>query len=207
VQGILAFVAVLTFALALALWRKQSGVYANPLSIAGLATLFQDEDIIRDFRRINAYAPNTNDLCAALHGNRYRIGDYNDADQNPVYGIMKTIASQPVESSHHRRSSITSRKYASVAVDAIDEKPAPSERRKRKKKPISSVGTHPATIIVFILFVSGLLALVIYYKQVGANTGFERFMASESFGASFLFTAFGVTLKMYWTCLDDGMGP
>ena len=31
-------------------------------------------------------------------------------------------------------------------------------------------------------------------------------MASESFGASFLFTAFGVILKMHWTFLDDGMG-
>jgi hypothetical protein len=207
VQGILVFVAVLTFALGLALWRKQSGVYANPLSIAGLATLFQDENTVQDFRRLNAYARNTKDLSAALHGIRYRVGEYTDAHGYPAHGIMRASASQPVVSSHHCKLSISGRKYASVAVDAIDEKPAPSERRKGKKIPISSIGGHPATIIVFILFASGLLCLVIYYKQVGANTGFERFMASESFGASFLFTAFGVILKMYWTFLDDGIGP
>ena len=48
------------------------------------------------------------------------------------------------------------------------------------------------------------MALIIYYNRLGSQTGFERFMDSNSFGTSFLFTAVGVIIKLYWTLLDDG---
>ena len=40
-QGILVFVSIMAVALGIAIKRMKSGVYANPVSIAGLATLFQ----------------------------------------------------------------------------------------------------------------------------------------------------------------------
>ena len=42
IQGILAFMVVLTLALIIAISRRKSGVYANPLSIASVATLLQN---------------------------------------------------------------------------------------------------------------------------------------------------------------------
>lgn len=52
-QGILTFIAILTLALAAAIKRGKSGLYANPLSIAGLATLFQNDHAVESFRRLN----------------------------------------------------------------------------------------------------------------------------------------------------------
>ena len=199
VQGILSFVAVMTFALAIAIMRRKSGVCANPLSIAGLATLFQDQRLIEDFRRLSPYSASSKDIGAALRGHRYRIGTYNETDGSLSYGmtIMPTDAMQV--DADRRTFSLDGKKYASVAVNAVDEHPAPTRR-----KPSSSPWVHPATVMIFALFVCGLEALVIYYNRVGANTPFERFMDSETFGVSFLFTLIGVILKMYWSLLDDG---
>lgn len=198
VQGILAFVAVITFALAIAIMQRKSGVYANPLSIVGIATLFQDQRLIEDFRRLNAYAPSSKALHLALHGNRYRIGTYSEVVSNNSYGMVLLHGNaSPVES--HRTSSLGGKKYASVAVDAVEDHTTP-----KRRKPNSSHWLHPATVVAFALFVVGLEALVIYYNRVGTDTGFERFMDSDAFGVSFLFTAIGVILKMYWTLIDDG---
>lgn len=198
VQGILAFVAVMTFALAIAILQRKSGVYANPLSIAGIATVFQDQRLIEDFRRLNADASSSKDIRLALQGNRYGIGTYSEGVDNDSYGITIIHGNaEPVESL--RTSSLGGKNYALVAVNATEDHTSPCKRR-----PSSSPWLHPATIIAFALFISGLEALIIYYNRVGADTGFERFMDSEAFGVSFLFTAIGVIVKMYWNLIDDG---
>ena len=202
VQGILAFVAVITFFLAIAIARRKSGVFANPLSIAGLATLFQDQDVVEDFRRIVVYSPNSNDIKAALRGQRYRIGAYSQGNGSPEYGITTVHNNaEPADPSH--RASFRGKKYTSVAVNAVEERPDPLKR----KKQLSRLGTHPAVLLIFGLFVCATLTLIVYYNRVHTFTGFERFMDSESFGTSFLFTAIGVIIKMYWTLLDDGTSP
>ena len=197
VQGILAFIAVLTFALAIAILQRKSGVFANPLSIAGIATLFQDQRLVEDFRRINPYA-NSKEIRNSLRGNRYRLGTYSSFDENSYYG-MTLVHSNPLPGDDDRRTSFGGKKYASVAVNPVDEFPAQHE-----KKPSSRPWVHPVTVLSFALFVLGLMILIIYYYFVGTDSGFERFMSSDAFGVSFLFTAIGVILKMYWTLLDDG---
>ena len=202
IQGILAFVAVLTLGIAIAIARKRSGVYANPLSIAGLATLFQDQRAIDDFRRINGYySPEAKDIGNALNAHRYRIGSYTDYNGNPCYGLHSVSGgAQPAEK---RRSSslFGGKKYASVAVQPVEEG---YQRPSTRKLPLTSWSTHTAVVIFYSFIVAGLLALVVYYKLTHGETPFERFMESESFGVNFLFTAVGVVLKMYWTLLDDG---
>ena len=197
VQGILAFIAVLTFALAIAILQRKSGVFANPLSIAGIATLFQDQRLVEDFRRINPYA-NSKEIRNSLRGNRYRLGTYSSFDENSYYG-MTLVHSNPLPGDDDRRTSFGGKKYASVAVNPVDEFPAQHE-----KKPSSRPWVHPVTVLSFALFVLGLMILIIYYYFVGTDSGFERFMSSDAFGVSFLFTAIGVILKMYWSLLDDG---
>ena len=198
VQGILAFVAVLTFALAIAILQRKSGVYANPLSIAGHATLFQDQRLIEDFRRLNPFG-SLKEIRNSLRGNRYRLGTYSEVDGSISYGMTLIHGNaMPVEEDYCT-SSLRGKKYASVAVHPVEEYSTSVH-----KKPSSSPWLHPATVIAFALFVLGLEALIIYYNRVGGDTGFERFMDSEAFGVSFLFTAVGVIIKMYWNLLDDG---
>ena len=200
VEGCLTFIVILTVALAIVIARRRSGVYANPLSIAGLATLFQDRRVIDDFRRIQSFNPSSKELRDALRGNRYRIGEHIDMCGRPLYGIT-TVQNdtQPIETSY--QTSFGGKKYASVAVNPVDESPA---RRPREEKPVANFGTHAAVVTVFGLCVCGLLILVVYYNRVGASTPFERFMNSGSFGTNFLFTAVGVAIKLYWAFLDDG---
>ena len=57
------------------------------------------------------------------------------------------------------------------------------------------------------IFICGLMTLIIYYNRVGTQSAFEQFMDSESFGTSFLFTAVGVVINLYWTLLDEGESP
>ena len=200
VQGILAFIAVLTFALAIALLQRKSGVFANPLSIAGIATHFQDPRLVEDFRRINPYAK-SKEIRNSLRGNHYRLGMYSSFDGNSYYSIT-LVHSNPLPGDDDRRTSFGGKKYASVAVNPIDKFPAQHE-----KKPSSRPWIHPAAVISFALFVLGLMVLIIFYYFVGTDSGFERFISSDAFGVSFLFTAIGVILKMYWSLLDDGKTP
>ena len=202
IQGILAFVAVLTLGIAVAIARKRTGVYANPLSIAGLATLFQDQRVIEDFRRMNGYyPPEAKDIGSALQGNRYRIGSYTDFNGNPRYGLHGVFGGAPPAEKRRSSSMFGTKKYASVAVQAVEEN---YQRPSKRKLPLTSWSTHTAVVILYSLIVAGLLVLVVYYKLTHGDTPFERFMDSESFGVNFLFTAVGVVLKMYWTMLDDG---
>lgn len=197
-QGMLAFIAVLTLALAIAMLRGRSGIYANPLSIAGLSTLFQNSHTVESFRRLNPYYTSSKMIRAALQGYRYRVDSYLDDDEVNLYGIV--ICQQPdVVQMNSQTTFHKGKKYATVAVNAVEEHVRPERQRT-----ISSFFVHPAAILTFALFIVGLESLVIYYHKTGGDTGFERFMDSQSFGVGFLFTAVGVMVKMYWCLLDDG---
>lgn len=198
-QGILAFIAVLTIALAAAIKRGKSGLYANPLSIAGLATLFQNDHVVESFRRLNPYCPSSKTIRASLQGHRFRMTSYVDNNGSSSYGLVMCYEDPATVQTNYQTSFLGGKKYASVAVDAVDE-----HIPLRRQRTVSDFFIHPGAIVAFALFVAGLQALIIYYNNTGDDTAFERFMDSQSFGVGFLFTALGVMLKLYWCLLDDG---
>ncbi len=198
-EGMLAFIAVLTLALAISIKRGKSGVYANPLSIAALATLFQNPHVIESFRQLNPYCTSSRMIRASLQGHRYRLTSYVSDDGTGAYGLVMCYQDPAMIQTNYRTAFLGGKRYASVAVNAVDER-TPLKRQRT----ISDFFIHPAAIITFALLVVALEVLVIYYSKNGGDTGFERFMDSQSFGVGFLFTAVGVLLKMYWTLLDDG---
>lgn len=55
VQGILVIIAALILALIITTARKRSDVYSNPLSIASVAVLFQDQELIDEVRQLDPY--------------------------------------------------------------------------------------------------------------------------------------------------------
>jgi len=198
-QLLLIFLTVLTFVLAITIFRRRNDVYSDPLSIAGLAALFQQKCLTESFRRMKPYNSSLKDIQIALEGNYYIIGKYGMADGADSYGL--TIVHEnvfPVEC-EHRTSSLDGKKYTSVAVDCVEGHPFSAKRKACSSKWLKSV-----LLVLFALFVLGLEVLVIYYNRVGGDTGFERFMDSNTFGVSFLFTAVGVSIKLCWTLLDEG---
>ncbi|KAG8532311.1 uncharacterized protein KY384_003952 [Bacidia gigantensis] len=203
VQGVLAFMAILTLGLIIGLARARSGIYTNPLSIAALTSLFQDQRAIEDFRRIRAYYPPTpKELCEALRSKSYRIGPYYDLDGNERYGLHSTDDSAPNDPT----SSFLphSKHHTSVSIHKVDDD---FQRPTKRRRQLIHIWTHSATVGIFSAFVIGLLALMIYYNRFPNPSSFEHFMESGSFGVNFLFTAVAVILKMYWTLLDDGSSP
>lgn len=201
-QGILAFIAVLTIALAAAIKRGKSGLYANPLSIAGLATLFQNDHVVESFRRLNPYCSSSKMIQASLKSHRFLMTSYVDNDGSSSYGLVMCYEDPATVQTNYQTAFRGERKYAYVAVDAVD---AVNEHVPlRRQRTVSDFFIHPGVIVAFALFVAGLQALIIYYNNTADDTAFERFMDSQSFGVGFLFTALGVMLKSYWCLLDDG---
>ena len=198
-QGILSFMALLILALAWSLHRGKTGLRANAQSIAGLAALFQNQQVVEDFRRLNPHYTTSKVINSALRDNRYRIGAFFDEDGASAYGLVKCNHDLALMDPNYRTAFRKGKKYATVNVTATED-----QERPKKHRTFSSYFTHKATIVVFAAFIAGLEALVIYYNQTGGDTGFERWMDSQSFGVAFLFTALGVLIKLFWTHLDDG---
>lgn len=198
-QGILSFMALLTLALAWSLHRGKTGLRANAQSIAGLAALFQNKQVVEDFRRLNPHYTTSKMISSALRDNRYRIAAFFDEDGASAYGLVKCNHDSALMDPNYRTAFLRGKKYASVNVTATED-----QERPKKHRTFSSYFTHKATIVIFGAFIAGLEALVIYYNQTGRDTGFERWMDSQSFGVAFLFTALGVLIKLFWTHLDDG---
>lgn len=203
VQGILSLVAVLTICIAITNSRRKSGVYANPLSIAGIATLFQNPTLIDEFRQLDSDGFDSKTLEARLQGNRYRLDHFQHRDGSTDYGIVRYMeasfyADGTDHNSQYSRTILPNkyRKYTTVSVTHVEAEPP------QTRKPKPDYFLHHATVIAFAAFVAGLLTLVIYYNQTGGDTGFERFMDSQEFGVTFMFAAVGVMIKMYWGVVD-----
>ena len=195
-QGILSIIAILTLVLAIDT-RKKSGVYANPLSIAGLATLFQNPQVVDSFRQLNPYL-SSKMIRSALQGQRYRIGFYKNDDGTQSYGFVRCHQDSGRVQTEFQTLFRRKKKYAAVAAGVDD------NSRPKPERTFSRYLVHPASIVAFAFLIVGLEILIIYFDHTGGDTGFEKFMDSQSFGVTFLFTAIGVMLKMYWTFLDDG---
>lgn len=51
---------------------------------------------------------------------------------------------------------------------------------------------------LFLLFLSGLIILIVYYHNVNKSSSFEDFMDGETFGVKFLFTLLGTVITSFW---------
>jgi hypothetical protein len=101
VEGILSFIAALVLLLIFN-FSRHSGVYAEPLSIAGLATLFRNTATLDDFRAIDCQASNSA-LKSALTGKRYKLLMSTGADQVPSYGIVPISRKTSFDPKRHGR--------------------------------------------------------------------------------------------------------
>lgn len=201
VQSILALIAVLTISLAIAMARKKSGVYSNPLSIASVAALLQNKDVVEEFRRLNPHITDKRTLMAALGCQSYKIGVYETEEGGSSYGLLIWKQNPDSIAKDGRTQNQGGKKYTSITVKDVDETSPP---RSKPRATSTSLLTHQASVMIYGILVAGLLALVIYYNQTGGDTPFERFMDSQSLGVTFLFTAVGVGIEMYWALLDGG---
>ncbi|KAH8880275.1 hypothetical protein GQ53DRAFT_670227 [Thozetella sp. PMI_491] len=173
----------------------QSGVAANPWSIAGVATLSTNSEI----RAILSSVQLGEDgrvkrarLMDALGGHIFRLGyfrsEYGDVD----YGIKIQHDAERSE----------------TAIKTLDEKGAGMVRphsNGHANIPIPFITLSVVGRLAFLLFISGLLVVILYYNETFDETGFEHFMDSQSFGVKFLFTMVGVGVTFFWSSFFASM--
>jgi hypothetical protein len=52
--------------------------------------------------------------------------------------------------------------------------------------------------ITFLVPLTGIIVLILYYNKTGGDTDFERFMSTQNFGVHSLFTLAGVGISFFW---------
>jgi len=189
VQALLCMMALVTIILVILMHPYSTGVFAEPFSIAGLATLFHNQEIFDDIRQVRGHSKKQ--LRMHLAKGKYKLAFYTDHDGSMKYGIVPQHVSTG--------SPITTPKIElTYAQEAI----APAiQKNLQFNRP------HLTGAIGFICFLLGLLAVILYYKLRNNGDGFERFMDSQVFGVKFLFTLIGVLIKLYWSSIFKGTGP
>lgn len=207
-QGILAFVAVLLVLLIVFNFKRNSGVFSEPLSIAGLASLLYKSPVLKDFREIDSLVKNK-ELKSILSGRRYALSEFTSTDQRPCYGLVNVntdvetgFAAKATRSGNKGRYTLVVGSKSNVEV-AGEEASVHSSRSRSAK--FWWVVTEKLYYIAAFILLGGLLALISYYHWTSADTAFERFMNSQGFGVRFMMTGLGVAVKLFWSGIDQDL--
>ncbi|KAF2261894.1 hypothetical protein CC78DRAFT_607034 [Lojkania enalia] len=176
IQAILALIALLTIVLALLL-RRNMHLVSDPRSIAGLAAIFSNSDIRRDFIEIRGLATRKN-IDESLKGCMYKLCF------NPGYDGLPTVELEKV--SNGQRVLVPNRDISHVYTPV------------GFNKPLGLFPTHRLSASLLFILLCGLITLIIVYRFTGGDNGFERFMDSQGFGIRFFFTSISVLIGLYW---------
>ena len=188
IEGALAVMVIFEIILILYLWRKKTGVSADPRCIAGLATVFSDPDVQREFSEIYG-AEDQSRLYHVLEGRSYKFEASTDVD-----GYTKKVAiiGAVSGSSYIPQSSEEKHEYTTVSAIDLDQR-------------LNMRHAHRVSSVVFAILIAGLLAVILTYRYTGGDTGFEHFMSGQGFGVRFIFTLSAVIVGWFWARLFRGM--
>lgn len=188
IEGALAVMVIFQIILIAYLWKKKTGVSADPRCIAGLATVFSDPDVQREFSEIYG-AEDQNHLYHVLKGRNYKFETSADTDgytrKVAIIGAVSSPGSIP-------QSSEEKHQYTTVSAVELDQR-------------LNMRHAHRISAMLFAILIVGLLAVIITYKHTGGDTGFERFMSGQGFGVKFVFTLAAVIVGWFWARLFRGM--
>jgi hypothetical protein len=204
-EGILAFITVLIFLIILFGHRRKSGVYSEPLSIAGLATLFYKSPLLRVFQEIDSKASNS-ELKNILVGKRYCISAFKSSDQTPCYGIYPATANSEARFTSRLPAEKKGEYSPGDTVECPEYNfviPQKNEIAEEKSGAWASI-KEKLLYAGLVLILAGLLTIVIYYHWTSGNTGFERFMDSQGFGVRFMMSTLGIIVGQFWSYIDQG---
>ncbi|KAK3938248.1 hypothetical protein QBC46DRAFT_265837 [Diplogelasinospora grovesii] len=192
--ALLGFMAV-TLVFILVVLRKgwQSGVATNPWTIAGVASLSTNPDVRALFTSLptgrERRIPDSQ-LLKALEGRTFKLGYFFNQHGVPEYGI--TIHNQDQAAMHLQKSDAGSSIYA--------EELAENAYKKRKAEHhLPFLMLTYKWRLAFLLLLTGVMVVVLYYNNTGGDTPFERFMDTQSFGVRALFTLVGIGITFFWS--------
>ncbi|KAK3985152.1 hypothetical protein QBC44DRAFT_405464 [Cladorrhinum sp. PSN332] len=213
---LLAFMVVIMVLILLALHNWRTGVVVNPWTIAGVASLSSNPELRDAFTSLptgwQGQKINHKRLLEAFEDKAFKLGYYfsNRNNGKPEYGVMVTRTEEidrdaPVAqrddtdgegstisaAESTRSSSLKSARETNKHQDAGKKK---VERHRLPFLMLSYTGR-----IAFLLPLTGVLIIILYWNFTGGDTPFNNFMMAQSFGVRALFTLIGVGISFFWS--------
>jgi len=198
--GLLGFMAVLVLLILLVLRRWKTGVAAYPWSIAVVTSLASNPEMRAVFSSLptgQGERITHAQLVAALDGKMFKLGYFFNR-----YGVSEYGLTVQDERSALLRVDSESSASLKSARDAL----ARGDGRKVERHLPFLMLSYTARI-AFLVPVTGILALILYYNNTGGDTAFERFMSTQNFGVRALFTLVGIGICFFWGCFFTSEFP
>ncbi|CZR58679.1 uncharacterized protein PAC_08571 [Phialocephala subalpina] len=208
IQAILALVAFLLLLLIILSVRRTSGVYSEPLSIAGLGVLLCKSPLLNWLSSIDSMI-SSKELGYVLERKKFKHSWFTARDETLCYGIIPLD-----EGSEEGFAPFGKRpRYSAVSTSDSDLSVHGPPTMPQRREDILKTSTWILIIkekslpIAAFLICGGLLAMISYYHWSGANaegesSGFETFMDSRDFGVRFMMAVVGVAIKLLWSRID-----
>ncbi|KAF6788432.1 hypothetical protein CSOJ01_15027 [Colletotrichum sojae] len=184
--ALLALIIVLLLVLLYFLRNFETGLHANPWSIAGISSLARNAGIRSHHLDFKAGR-------AAMAEKRYGFGFFQNGQGREEYGIV-----------HHDDDSrgLHDGAAASGALPAADDELTGEHQRAPRpklRKPVPFIALTYWWRFLFIFFLAALFTIILYYHvTLTTRTSFKDFMDSQTFGVRFFFAALGVTVIFCW---------
>ncbi|KAL5323604.1 hypothetical protein ACEPPN_008143 [Leptodophora sp. 'Broadleaf-Isolate-01'] len=178
-QGVLAFMALFLLFVTIFARRRSTGVYANPHSLAAVATLFYHPRLVDIFQNV---PPDTREkaLATFLEAHHYEMGYY-EHNHGTAYGVLVNPRD------HGEPEGYT---YINLN-DGLSGNSSSAGNQARKMK-------RAAQVLFFACALAALTAIVLWYRFSDSDNVIFEFMQSQNFGVRFLFTVFGVLIRLFW---------
>ncbi len=196
-MALLATMILLLLLILLILRQWSSGVATNPWSIAGIAALSTNSDV----RALIASIPPSLDgrvrqarLMKALDGFTFKLGYFSNMSDEVEYGIQVHSETSWARNEHDCLLNAHSvKEQGALGPSALP----PGRERRAGLLPFVTLSYWGR--ISFLVFLTTLMVIILYYNLTFDDTPFERFMDTQNFGVRFVFTMAGIGITFFWT--------
>lgn len=185
-----------------------TGVYEDPWSISAQARLSRSPELRA---RMRLATPGTSSDREAKSA-KFLLGHFDDEDKGAKsYGVVPLGPNPSAPLTRSVTAPVST--FLTSSSTWLNEK----SRKMMRKKKITDGGEKlevPFTLgytgrALFLVFMCGLMAVILYYRNVDTPSAFEDFMDDESYGVTLLFTGVGTIATEFWSSFAEGksIGP
>jgi hypothetical protein len=209
IQALLSFIAVLLILMIIYGYRRNSGVYSEPLSIAGLASLLSNSSVLETFQMIDS-TTKKRELQRLLAGKRFAISEFSALGKRECYGVTELEPETPAAIT---RKWLPRKKGRFKRMNNPDRK-SPSDLDRTAEEDVMKPRLRISRVwcdirlklyyYLAILFLGGLFILIAFYFFTRGDSGFELWMDSGTYGLRFAWTGLGTAIKLFFNYLDQG---
>ncbi|PQE29412.1 duf3433 domain protein [Rutstroemia sp. NJR-2017a WRK4] len=199
VEALLGCIAFFVFIIMVLGFRRSTGVYSEPLSIVGLAALYQSSPLLRALHAIEQEMDKLRLQKQQLSSTDLGLLSYDPLPNDIRGSTMQNGPDSVGADAHmntHNNDAISSTHDVSNTLWA------------RLKFWVVSLWSHAKSRILYILtllLLCGTLGLISYYYSTSKDTPFERFMDSQGPGVKFFMTAVGAGTNLLWSKIDSDL--